>query len=51
MTMECKHKFIHLRTYGKEISWHNWKKIDVFFCEKCLKYEEREAIDQKGGQY
>jgi len=39
---ECEHRFIFLRQVSEEVSWHNWKTYDIFFCEKCLLYEKKE---------
>jgi Fe2+ or Zn2+ uptake regulation protein len=36
------HNFVFKEKYTREISWHHWKHIDIFFCTKCLKYEEIE---------
>lgn len=45
MTSECQHKFIYLeskkhkddRLFGAP----EWRKIDYYFCEKCLKEESK----------
>lgn len=44
--MGCEHKFVHLETVKLRPSRgplsRQWKRIDRFFCEKCL--EEREKV-------
>lgn len=44
--MDCNHKFIHLETEAFSESTGRymitWKRIDRFYCEKCL--EEKEII-------
>ncbi|MCR8983216.1 hypothetical protein [Brevibacillus laterosporus] len=46
---DCEHKYIHLETIrqtGSRPSWgissgQQWKRVDRFFCEKCLDETER----------
>lgn len=38
----CEHKFVYLRQESIGVSWHNWKKFDVYYCEKCLTYKKIE---------
>lgn len=43
--MSCEHKFVHFDTLkSKENSTYQigWKRIDRFFCEKCLEYKDKE---------
>ena len=54
---KCEHKFVHLETIKEESRWvpntsgqySPWKRIDRFFCEKCLEISEkrREEYSQK----
>jgi len=43
--MDCEHKFIFLRQENREKNpgqWHSDRIIvDIFYCEKCLKYEDK----------
>ncbi|KZL88689.1 hypothetical protein [Clostridium magnum] len=47
-TNQCEHKFIHMETSRQhgEDAWigvrpgKEWKRIDRFFCEKCLEFKE-----------
>lgn len=39
----CEHKFIHLETHkNREIGIYNhiWRRVDTFYCEKCLEYKD-----------
>ena len=54
---DCEHKFIYLREEERNIGYDRdplWLVQDVFFCEKCLKYQrvdvrkERPATDSFG---
>jgi hypothetical protein len=45
--MNCEHKFVHLETKKtrRSDSWYDhFKRIDTFFCEKCL--EEKVKIKE-----
>jgi hypothetical protein len=45
---DCDHKFVHLKTYKRnEYCNYNTRyiRIDTFFCEKCLKYEQVKQED------
>jgi hypothetical protein len=44
----CEHKFVFLRSYDVEVGFHNWEKVDVYFCEKCLEYKEIQKPFPKG---
>lgn len=40
----CEHKWVHLRDEGTtEVGYRNWKKVDLFFCEKCLDQKRIES--------
>jgi hypothetical protein len=43
--MNCEHKFVHFDTLkSKDYSGHYhiyWKRVDKFFCEKCLEYKDK----------
>lgn len=44
--MDCEHKFVHLDTNKKWESTggygqYYYKRIDTFFCEKCLEYKDK----------
>lgn len=38
----CEHEFEFREQVTREISWHNWKKYDIFYCKKCLEIREVE---------
>lgn len=41
-TAECEHKYVFLKSFDREKSWHHWVRVDEFFCEKCLEYKQVE---------
>jgi hypothetical protein len=43
LSEKCEHKFAFLRQQTEEVTWHNFKKYDVYFCEKCLEYKRIEV--------
>lgn len=45
----CEHKWVHLREDGtEEVGYRRWNKVDIFFCEKCLKQQRvSEPIPEK----
>lgn len=41
--MDCEHKFVLLDTVKRKVSetyGNSYKRIDIFFCEKCLETKE-----------
>ena len=45
---KCEHKYVHLETVKEKpqgisgtYSYTDWKRVDRFFCEKCLEVVER----------
>ena len=36
------HNFIFREKTSREVSWHNFKYFDLYYCTKCLKYHEVE---------
>jgi len=44
--MKCNHKYVHLETIKKQdlnaTGYQiGWKRIDRFYCEKCLEYKDK----------
>lgn len=44
----CEHKFVHFETFKSResgIYQTGWKRVDRFFCEKCLEYKDVEQME------
>ncbi len=41
------HNFVYLRQTSAEISWHNWRTDDVYYCSKCLAQRRVEVPKQQ----
>ena len=37
------HTFVFVRQESEEVTRHYWETYDVYFCQKCLKYEKVEV--------
>jgi hypothetical protein len=43
----CEHNFLFLRRENEEVSWHNWKTFDIFYCTKCLEQRKIEVPEKQ----
>jgi hypothetical protein len=49
MNEPCDHKYVHYDTTKQKDDRHfgvtTWKRVDFFFCEKCLDEQRKEKTD------